>query len=84
MSLSTAKGMPEFFIIDYISRGPWWPSRLASLASNHRLSPLCGFNSHKWQMLWTCSDITLAIEQDAKPQLLNFEEHISLICAFKL
>ena len=28
-------------------RGPQWPSWLAGLASNHRLSPLCRFNSHR-------------------------------------
>ena len=26
-------------------------SGLANLASNSRLSPLCGFDPHKWQML---------------------------------
>ena len=26
--------------------GPHWPSGLANLASDHRLSPLCGFDSH--------------------------------------
>ena len=28
-------------------RGPQLSSGLVSLAANHRLSPLCGFNSHK-------------------------------------
>ena len=46
--------------------GPKW---LASLASNHRLSPLCGFNSHKWRMLKTCPNMTLAVEWDVKPKL---------------
>ena len=29
-------------------RFPKWPSRLASLASKHVLSRLCGFNCHQW------------------------------------
>ena len=32
------------------SRVPRWLSGLAGFASNHRLSPLCGFNTHDLQM----------------------------------
>ena len=39
---------------------------LASLAFNHRQSPLCGLNPHKWQC---CPKMTLAVERDVKPQL---------------
>ena len=38
------------------------PSRLATLASNHRLSPLCEFDSHMWLYLRTKS---------MRPWLLN-------------
>ena len=56
-------------------RGPRWPSELASLASNHRLSPLCGFESHKWQMVRTCSNMTLAVKYDIKPKLWPTNRH---------
>ena len=32
------------------------------LVSNHRLSPLCGLDSHEWQMLRTCLSVTLTVE----------------------
>ena len=42
----------------------WWS---ASVASNHRLSPLC--DCHKLAMLRTCLNVTLAVDLDVKPQL---------------
>ena len=32
------------------------------------VSPLCGFDSHEWQMLRGCPNMTLAVERDVKPQ----------------
>ena len=43
------------------------PSGLVNLVSNHRQSSLCGFDSHKWQILKSCFDMILAVEQDVKP-----------------
>ena len=50
--LSTEIGLKVFHLFDYFlfDNNVWgfqWPYGLAGLKSNHKLSPLCGFYSHK-------------------------------------
>ena len=50
------------------SEGPQWPIGLVSLASNHSLSPVL-VRLPQVALLWVCPNMTLAVEQDIKPQL---------------
>ena len=43
-----------------------WPSGLASLAPNQTLLPLCGFDSHKWQIQGPVP-IRLSVERHVNP-----------------
>ena len=47
-----------------------WPSGLDKLGiSPQAVTSVCGFDSHKRQILRTCPNMTLAVEQDLKPNM---------------
>ena len=42
---------------------------VSKFASNHQAVISVWFESHKWQCMETCSNMTLAVERDVKPKL---------------
>ena len=46
-----------------------WPGGLADLVSHDMMSPLCGFDD--LAKLWTCPNMTLAVEWDCKTLTLT-------------
>ena len=62
------------------TKGPQRSIAIAGLASNHRLSPLCGSNPHKSQCwgpvwIWPC-----AVERDVKPHLWLLTCIVTFVC----